>query len=301
MGNLHFVTGYTGHAHVTAADMGSLFEALIRGGQFVMNTGANFAATVVSNNQIRVNDGELLMQGRHVKLNPGAFVDLVIENGSQGYQRNDLIVARYTKNTKDGVEDCSLVVLKGTAVESEPVDPEYVTGNINAEGATLHEFPLYRVPLSGLNVGELEALFEPQASLFEALRETATDIQDAQTAALAAKNAAETAQDAAEAAQETALAAAKHFDVLLTVPTTGWTTTTDGSYSYIDLTAGGILTTDSPIVDFDGGHSQTAAAQLTKLEWWATVFKVATSNGSIRIFATEIPTVDVPIIVKVVR
>lgn len=169
MGNLHLVTGYSGQPHVTAADHGSFFEALIRSGQFVMDAGAKFAASVVTNNQIRVSDGELLMQGRHVKLDPGTYVDLAIENGAQGYLRNDLIVVRYTRDNETGIEECSLVVLKGTPAESNPSDPEYIIGNINAEGDMQHDFPLYRVPLSGLNVGELKAMFEPQKSIFDSV------------------------------------------------------------------------------------------------------------------------------------
>lgn len=167
MGNLHLVTGYSGQPHVTAADHGSFFEALIRSGQFVMDAGAKFSASVVTNNQIRVNDGELLMQGRHVKLDPGSYVDLTIENGAQGQMRNDLIVVRYTKDINTGTEECNLVVLKGTPVTSNPSDPEYTTGNINAKGDLQHDFPLYRVPLSGLNVGTLKAMFEPQKSIFD--------------------------------------------------------------------------------------------------------------------------------------
>lgn len=167
MGNLHLVTGYSGQPHVTAADHGSLFEALIRSGQFVMDAGAKFAASVITNNQIRVSDGELMMQGRHVKLAPGAYVDLTIENGASGYLRNDLIAVRYTKNNNTGIEECSLVVIKGTPAESKPSDPEYTIGNINAKGDLQHDFPLYRVPLSGLNVGELKAMFEPQKSIFD--------------------------------------------------------------------------------------------------------------------------------------
>ena len=166
MGNLHLVTGYAGQPHVTAADQGSLFEALIGSGTFVMEAGAKFAASIISNNKIRVSDGELLMQGRHVKLAPGSYVDLTIENGAQGYLRNDLIVARYTRNHETGIEECSLVVLKGTQAESNPSDPEYTTGRINADGAMQHDFPLYRVPLSGLNVGTLVALFTPTKAIY---------------------------------------------------------------------------------------------------------------------------------------
>ena len=167
MGNLHLVTGYAGTPHVASSDHGSLYEGLIRGGQFVMEAGANFAASIVSNNQIKVNDGELMMQGRHVKLTPGAYVDLAIENGAQGYLRNDLIVARYTRNTNNSIEECSLVVIKGTPVTSNPADPKYSSGSINANGALQHDFPLYRVSLSGLSITNLTALFEPQKSLFD--------------------------------------------------------------------------------------------------------------------------------------
>lgn len=169
MGNLHLVTGYAGEPHVTSADQGSLFEALIRSGQFVMEAGANFAASIVTNNLIRVSDGELMMQGRHVKLTPGVYVDLTIENGAQGFLRNDLIVVRYTRNSANGVEECSLVVLKGTPAASNPSDPQYTTGNLNADSTLQHDFPLYRVPISGLNVGELETLFTPQKSIFDAM------------------------------------------------------------------------------------------------------------------------------------
>lgn len=169
MGNLHLVTGYAGEPHVASADLGSLFEALIRNGQFVMEAGANFAASVVTNNQIRISDGELLMQGRHVKLTPGAYVDITIENGTQGQQRNDLIVARYTRNPDSGIEECSLVVVKGTPAASNPSDPSHTIGNLNTGNALQHDFPLYRVPLSGLNIGELEALFTPQKSIFDSV------------------------------------------------------------------------------------------------------------------------------------
>ena len=169
MGNLHLVTGYAGEAHVASSDQGSLFEALIRSGQFVMDAGAKFAASIVSNNQIRVNDGELMMQGRHVKLIPGAYVDLAIENGTQGYLRKDLIVARYTKNADTGIEECSLVVIKGTPAETNPADPKYTTGIINADGALQHDYPLYKVNLSGLSIEGLTALFETQKSLYDSM------------------------------------------------------------------------------------------------------------------------------------
>lgn len=163
MSNLHLVTGYAGQAHVTAADDGSFNTAIFGNGQYVLDIGNKFAASVVSNNKITIADGDLLMQGRHVRLNEGTTVDLTITNGTQGKLRNDLIVARYTKDSVSGVEQVNLVVIKGTAVDSNPADPAYTNGDIINDHALLNDMPLYRVPLNGLTVGTPVALFSVAA------------------------------------------------------------------------------------------------------------------------------------------
>lgn len=160
MSNLHLVTGYAGQQHVTAADHGCFNAALFGSGQYVLGKGNKLSASVVTNNQIRVLDGDILMQGRHIRLNEDTYVDLTVENGAQGYYRNDLIVARYTKDAVSGVEEVNLVVIKGTAVTSNPSDPYYTSGDIVDGNDILNDMPLYRVPLNGLNVGNLVALFE---------------------------------------------------------------------------------------------------------------------------------------------
>lgn len=160
MANLHLVTGRKGEAHITPADHGSLNAAMFGAGQYVLNRGSMFATTIISNNSIRVADGDIMMQGRHIRLDEGTYVDLTIENGAQGYYRNDLIAVRYTQDSLTGVEECNLVVIKGTAVESDPVDPGYTTGDIINDHVLTADMPLYRVPLDGLNVQTLVPLFE---------------------------------------------------------------------------------------------------------------------------------------------
>lgn len=159
MSNMHLVTGYLGQEHITAVDQAAFNAALIGTGQFVLDKGKVLEAQVISNNQIRILDGELMMQGRFVRLDPDTYVDLNIENGVQGKKRNDLIVARYTKHTVSGVESVDLVVIKGTAVDSNPVDPEHTEGDITNGVAVQHDFPLWRIPLDSLNVGDPVALF----------------------------------------------------------------------------------------------------------------------------------------------
>ena len=156
-----------------------MFEATIRSGEYVMAAGTCFAATVLDSNTIQIADGELMMQGRHVKLNPGQTVNLIIESGVLGQNRCDYIVARYIRNANDGIEGCSLVVLKGTPASSGPVAPEIITGDINSAKVLVNDFPLYSVEISGLTLGSPKALFAPQFPLAEELHKFCNESADA--------------------------------------------------------------------------------------------------------------------------
>ena len=104
MANLHLVTGYAGEEHITSNDQGSFNAALMGNGEFVLERGKQFAAQVLSNNKVRIFDGDLLMQGRHIRLKEDTYVDLFFENGTQNYMRSDLIVVRYEKDPATDIE-----------------------------------------------------------------------------------------------------------------------------------------------------------------------------------------------------
>ena len=159
MGNLHLVTGHSGEAHVSSSDMGSFYSAIFGSGEYVLSSGKKFSASVTTSNNVRIYDGDLMVQGRHSRLESGTYVDLPIDSGSSGYKRNDLIVARYTKSAGTGIEECNLVVIKGTQSSSSAQDPQYTIGDINHDGALQHDFPLYRIPIDGLTVGTPVQLF----------------------------------------------------------------------------------------------------------------------------------------------
>lgn len=165
MANMNLVTGYIGSKHVTAADAGSFNVALFGSGQYILDRGQKFPATIVTNNQLRIYDGDLIIQGRHVRINEGDYVDLTIENGATDYNRNDLVVARYTKDASSGVEAVNLVVIKGTAVTGTAEDPAYTNGDIMNDGAVLNDMPLYRVKLNGLNIAGVTLLAEKVPNL----------------------------------------------------------------------------------------------------------------------------------------
>lgn len=155
---LHLVTGYKGTAHITSADQGAFNAALIGTEDYVCKTGRQFEALIMTNNSVRIYDGDLLMQGRHVNLKVGTYEDVTIENGAQGMKRNDLIVCRYAKDATSGQEAALFVVLKGTPTEGTASDPAVTSGDILG-GAVLHEMPLYRVKIEGLSIVEIQKLY----------------------------------------------------------------------------------------------------------------------------------------------
>ena len=64
-------------------------------------------------------------------------------------------------------------------------------------------------------------------------------------------------------------------------------------------TVNGLLATDTPIVDVV--MSGTFATDEARLEAWGYVYRITTANNAITLYATEKPTVSLPIQLKVVR
>lgn len=174
--SLHLITGHVGHEHITSADHGAFHNALLLSGSYVLNSGNKFSASVITNNTIKISDGELIMQGRHVRLKPGEYEEVTIENGAQDSARIDLIVARYVKDGTTGIENVSFVVIKGASVASNPSVPAHIEGNI-LNGVLTADFPLYRVPVDGLNVGELVTLFEVKDSFDARIKAMAEEVK----------------------------------------------------------------------------------------------------------------------------
>lgn len=158
--SLHLVTGYKGASHITAEDVGALNSGTFGAGEYVLDTGKKFSASVLSSNTIRIYDGDLMMQGRHITLKADTYEDITIENGTVGMYRNDLIVVRYTKDSSTGIENAEFAVIKGIEVSANAEDPRHTKGDVLSGDCLLHEMPLYRIPLNGLAVGTPEPLFE---------------------------------------------------------------------------------------------------------------------------------------------
>ena len=161
----HLITGKAGYEHVKASDHGALHAAIMGGGEFVLEGGEQFACQVISNNKVRIFDGEALMQGRHIRIDRNTYEETTHDNGVQGYKRIDLVVLTYTKDEGTGVENVALEVIKGTPAENNPSVPSYVTGDILNNGELKNQMPLYKIPFDGLSIGEPVAMFKTVPTL----------------------------------------------------------------------------------------------------------------------------------------
>lgn len=148
---MNIITGYRGTPHITSSQDRAKNQGAFGVDSYILNVGEKMAADIVSANEVRIRDGVLSMQGCVANIEEGAYDSCEISNGTQGMQRRDLIVARYTKNAETNVEDIQLVVIEGTPASSFPSDPTYNTGNIQA-GDSPVDFPLYRVNINGVNI-----------------------------------------------------------------------------------------------------------------------------------------------------
>ena len=168
MANKGLVTGFRGTPHIDADDIASFNTGVVGPGDYVLNTRDGLRGTMSSANTFVLASGDLIMQGRHVTF--PTPTSATVESGAQGMKRNDLAVCRYTKAT-NGVENAELKILKGTSTQNSPADPAYENGRI-IEGSTIVDMPLYRIPVTGITVGEPVPLYDKLPSMWDSVTHT---------------------------------------------------------------------------------------------------------------------------------
>jgi len=166
---MHLITGHSGTAHITSANDGAVNSHVFGGGSYVFNTRNKFAASIISNNEIRIAAGEGLHNGRYFEIASQTYDTASIDNGSLDTNRIDLIVARYSKNGETNVETMTLVVIKGTPA-STPVAPSYNSASV-LDGATVSDFPLYKVTIEGIAVKSVTSLFTVRNDIVEDVKQ----------------------------------------------------------------------------------------------------------------------------------
>ncbi len=151
-------TDPSAEAHIYAEDDAAIYQAIL-GGDGVCNIGQVCEATVISNNKVRVADGVICVGGHMARIRYGEYQDCEIMNGQTGYNRNDIIVAKFVTTGSQGTDTYTIEVVQGTAVAGDATDPALTQGDLY-EGEKIRMMPLYRVKIEGLSIVAVEQLFE---------------------------------------------------------------------------------------------------------------------------------------------
>lgn len=166
------VFAFQGKDHITASQLGRIVEGVAGKGRYVLPTLDQMTANMQTANKVRVGTGDLVMDGRVVTNE--AAVDLTVESGTSGYNRNDLVVCHYTKNASTGVENFAAEVVKGTPTTGTAADPKVTEGDISS-GSASAVMPLWRIPLNGITPGA-PVRIAPVASTLKTLGDSVSRI-----------------------------------------------------------------------------------------------------------------------------
>ena len=168
---VELVTGKGADSHVGSDDIGLYNARTIGPGRYILH---GCEATVVNANTVRIGEGEMLIDGRYVRVKGSE--DVAIQSGVVDKKRIDLIAVRYSKGT-DGVEDSPIAAIPGTPTAGEPADPAHVDGSI-LDGDVDVDIPVYRVRVDGLAVGDPELLIDQGPEPYVGHTHPASDIAE---------------------------------------------------------------------------------------------------------------------------
>ena len=148
---MELVTGRAGSPHITAQQDRQKHQGIWGDEAYILATGNQLKPLVQSSNKILIKDGALMFQGALFSVKVGTTDEITINNGNQGMQRKDLVVARYTYDSSQNIESAEWVVIQGEPSASNPVAPSGTSGDIQAGDSTV-DCPFMVVNLDGINV-----------------------------------------------------------------------------------------------------------------------------------------------------
>ena len=138
---IELVDGFAGHPHISSEDLAALNKGTIGAKDCVFDYGDQFKCTMETANKAVIGTGAGMVGG--LRFWSKSSTDLTVQSGSQGMKRNDLVVARYKKDSGTQIESVALEVVKGTPHASSPADPA-----VGADGMAL-----WRIPIDGITPG----------------------------------------------------------------------------------------------------------------------------------------------------
>jgi uncharacterized coiled-coil protein SlyX len=173
--SVELITGHAGTPHVTPAQQATLTAATIGQDDYILLLpGADavnpIQATLLDSTHVKVSTGYGVNHGYEWQIMADETV--ILQPGSQGVNRNDLIVVERSMDA-NGIDSAVLKVLVGTSSAGAAADP----------ATTETQHVLFRVPISGTNVTSPVKLYQVQPSSLVELQAKDT-VHDSQIAAL---------------------------------------------------------------------------------------------------------------------
>lgn len=299
---MEIITGKTGTAHVQSADDRALHASIFGSDSYILNNGSKLSASITSSNSIAIADGDLMAQGCHARIRYGESETVAIETGTVGYNRKDLIVARYTNNAD--IESIELAVIKGSPTTGTATAPAYTEGNI-LTGSSSVDIPLYEVNISGVTILSVTRLLAVQsvnlanAGLASAVTKAQTTANTAVTNAATAQSTANGAMTEAKLAEELANSATSKANTAITRTKSGYvilevdTVTVDITYKSGGTSGSGSSAVAVPtgtihaIPVLISGFSSVTDVSATVSSGTATVKVSAVTSSTLGATATE--------------
>lgn len=140
----------TSDPNITANDFAFMMHSFL-GVSAIAGTG--LTCTKINDNTVRLAAGGYFMRGRTLLVPEGETVDLSVDSGTAGQNRNDLVIAEFIRRGSDAEDDVlRFRVLKGTSTGGTPSDPA-LTQSPYLSGGTLHQEALFRLPITGTTLG----------------------------------------------------------------------------------------------------------------------------------------------------
>ena len=170
---MNLITGKAGAPHITSSDQGAMQAGLVGNGNYLLQGGdGKFpAVTMQSANKALIPVLNLVIEGRYARVTAAETV--TIESGVTGWNRNDLICVKYTRDSNN-IETIALAVLKGTATSGTAADPTVPSGSILNNSGTVW-IPIARIPISGITAGTPVMLVKqlpPMSQLWDSVTQT---------------------------------------------------------------------------------------------------------------------------------
>lgn len=163
---MKIMTGKNGTPHVTSQQFRQLVEGTVGQDSYILTSGECLEPELQTNNLLKIRSGMMSHHGNLSVVEIGTYDEVTIQNGTQGMQRIDLIVNRYTKNEETGIESSDWVVIQGTPSSESPAVPEYTEGNLQ-NGDLVDDCPVFEVHLNGINVTEVKKLLTVAQNISE--------------------------------------------------------------------------------------------------------------------------------------